>query len=204
MDKYKILYLQGFGICPLICGTHNHCHCTTCQKTGSCEEVVVVLKLLSHPRPCLVVPWYRKYLSNELENNIGGIWRFYQSNLSFLWYESIPFFLFKYGHAAFLKPEFIWTFWGLYKLFDIMIIVLLFLMMTSLTWLSLQRCEWNGWSCPPSFQTTNIPSRGDKYSVFQQTNITLLIKQLVSLRQQIIWFTSCHNFLLFLESIHKL
>ena len=93
---------------------------------------------------------------------------------------------------------------GLYKLFDMTIIVLLFLMMTSLTWLSLQRCEWNGWSCPPSFQTTNIPSRGDKYSVFQQTNITLLIKQLVSLRQQIIWFTSCHNFLLFLESIHKL
>ena len=44
-------------------GTHNDCLCTTCQKTGSCEEVVVVLKLLSHPRPRLVVPWCRKYLS---------------------------------------------------------------------------------------------------------------------------------------------
>ena len=63
MDKHKIVYLQRFGICLPTCGTHIHCLCTTCQKTGSCEEVVVVLKLLSHPRPRLVVPWCRKYLS---------------------------------------------------------------------------------------------------------------------------------------------
>ena len=124
MDKHKILYLQRFDICLLISGTHIHCLCTTCQKTGSCEEVVVVLKLLSHPRPRLVVPWFRKYLNWKIVK--GGIWRFYQSILSFLPDESLPFFPLQTWPCSLFKTRIHLNILRLYNLFDMTIIVLLF------------------------------------------------------------------------------